>query len=90
MRSTPWLLITITFALAFVVGAAIALMTGNWWLLPGALLVHFLGTVAVVAVTGKALTQTSKPDPATEARQDEEGVRRERPQERSEDAKPVI
>lgn len=86
----PWLLVTITFAVALTAGAAMALATNNWWLLPGALIVHFLGTAVVVAVTGKALTQTSKPDPATEARTDEEGVRPRGEQQQAEDPKPVI
>ena len=89
MRSTPWMLIAITFATALTAGAALVLATDEWILLPAALLVHFLGTVLVVAVTGKALTQQTKPDPATEARVDEEGVR-ERAEQQPEEPKPVI
>lgn len=71
----PWLLVGITFSAALVAGLALVLATNNWWLLPAALAVHLLGTVAVVGLTGSMLRQTSKPDAATEARIDEEGVR---------------
>ena len=89
MRSTPWMLIAITFGVALTVGVALVLATDEWILLPAALIVHFLGTVVTVAVTGKALTQRTKPDPVTEARQDEHGVREDREQQ-AEDPKPVI
>jgi hypothetical protein len=89
MRSAPWMLVAMTFATALVAGVALALATDEWILLPAALLVHFLGTAVVMGVTGKALTQQTKPDPVAEARQDEEGVRGTREQE-SEDPKPVI
>ena len=83
------MLIAISFATLLVVAIALALATDEWILLPAALAVHFLGTVVVVAVTGKALTQQTKPDPATEARIDEEGVRDSRAQD-PEEPKPVI
>ena len=89
MRSAPWLLITISFAVALTVGLVVGLATGAWLVLPAALGIHFLGTALVVAVTGVALTQQTKPDPTTEARIDEQGVRQGREQE-PEEPKPVI
>jgi hypothetical protein len=89
MRSAPWLLIAITFGVVLTVALVIGLATGAWLVLPAALGIHFLGTVLVVAVTGAALSQQTKPDPTTEARQDEEGVRETADQE-SEEPKPVI
>jgi hypothetical protein len=83
------MLIAITFSTVFVAGAAIALATDEWVLLPAALLVHFLGTVLVVGVVGGALSQQTKPDPTTEAKIDEEGVRERQPQ-NEEEPKPVI
>jgi hypothetical protein len=69
----PWMLVTMTFALALVVGVALWLATDEWILLPAALLAHMLGTVIVMGIIGKALTQEDKPDPVTEARLEEEG-----------------
>lgn len=89
MRSAPWMLIAMTFATALVAGLVLALATDEWILLPAALVLHFLGTVIVMAVVGKALTQQTKPDPTTEARVDEEGVLAGREQDQ-EQPKPVI
>jgi hypothetical protein len=89
MRSAPWLLIAITFGVVLTLALVIGLATGAWLVLPAALAIHFFGTVLVVSVTGAALSQQTKPDPTTEARRDEEGVREAAEQE-SEEPKPVI
>ncbi len=88
-RSSPWLLFAITFAGAMTIAVALVAATGNWWILPAALAVHFLGFWFVVGVTWRMLQQTTKPDPVTEAKRDEEGavserVRREQQVRRSE------
>ncbi len=72
MRAPPRMLVIFTFATFLVVGAVIALATGEWWVLPLAVLVHLLGTLLVSAVIFRALGSYDKPDPVTEARHDEE------------------
>ena len=96
-RSTPWLLIVVTFAVALVAGAILATATGNWLLLAPPLVRHFLGFWLVVGATGRALAQTDKPDPVTEAKQDEEArpseggeSKGERPEDKPHEANPVL
>jgi membrane protein implicated in regulation of membrane protease activity len=73
MRTPPRMLVIFTLATALVVGGIIALATGSWWILPVAVGLHAVGTVLVLVVTGKALTQYDKPDPNVEARADADG-----------------
>ncbi len=64
------MLVIFTLGVAIVVGAVVALATGKWWALAIALLVHAVGSVIVLGVTRSALSQTEKPDPLTEAREE--------------------
>jgi membrane protein implicated in regulation of membrane protease activity len=73
MRTPPRMLVIFTFATALVVGGVIALATGSWWVLPVAIALHALGTLLVLGVTGKALTQYDKPDANVEAREETDG-----------------
>ena len=79
MPHTGWmrenrLLVTITFTAAVVLGAMAALATGSVWLLVLALAVHLAATVVVARLALRLLTQVEKPDPATVARLQREGI----------------
>ncbi|NLT06451.1 MAG: hypothetical protein GXY03_09075 [Solirubrobacterales bacterium] len=67
-------LIAIMLAVAIIVGAVIALITGAWWWLLVALALHAVGTTAVV---GTSLSMTAQPehaDPRVAAALQERGV----------------
>lgn len=68
----PRLLIVFTLATVGVVLIVVALASGEWWLLPVAVLVHATATAVAVGAIGGAMKQKGKPDPVTEARLDEE------------------
>ena len=73
MKGVPRQLILITGATALLVGVIASLATGSWLLLVVALVIHGLGTVVVVGYTMRAVSQDEdKPDPVTQARQEEE------------------
>jgi membrane protein implicated in regulation of membrane protease activity len=69
---TPRLLIVFTLAVIGVVLIVAALATGEWWLLPVALLAHAIATTVTVVAIGRTADQAEKPDPVTEARIEEE------------------
>ena len=48
--------------------AVAALATGEWWLLPVALVIHLVVAAVTLSPVGKALNQGHKPDPVTDAR----------------------
>lgn len=62
-------------AAAVVVGAIIALASGQWWLLPVAALVLFLITYGVVQTIMRMTSRPERPSPTTAAAMREEGVR---------------
>lgn len=68
-------LIAITFFLALVVGAVIALVTGAWWFLIVALVLHAIGTLVVVGTALTLATRGESPDPRTAAALEARGVR---------------
>ena len=69
--SSAAVVVTVAFALAIVVG--------EWWILPLALVVHLVATGIVLAfMGGKMLEDRDKPDPVTEARLEEEAVEESR------------
>ena len=74
MRTPPRLLLIFTGAVLLVVGAVAALATGEWWLLPVALVIHLVIAALTLSPVGKALNQGDKPDPVTDARLEEEGA----------------
>jgi hypothetical protein len=67
-------LIGITLAAAIVVGAVCAVITGSWWLLAVAVLVHAAATLAVAFFAIRATGEVEKPAPETVARLEAEGV----------------
>lgn len=71
MNGSPRLLIAFTFATVVVVGAVIALVTGSWWVLAAAILVHLAATGAVMLLIGRRLDEGYKPDPVSEAQLEE-------------------
>lgn len=68
------LAIGVTFAVLLVVGAVVSLVTGSWWALIAALVVHFVGTVLVTGMTLHTTTEPEHLDPSTAAKLEEEGV----------------
>ena len=72
MRTPPRLLLIFSGAVLLVVGAVAALATGEWWLLPLALVIHLVVAALTLSPVGKALNQGEKPDPVTDARLEEE------------------
>jgi hypothetical protein len=64
----------VTLLAALTVGAVIALTTGSWWVLVGALGVHALGTMVVASGAIQLTTQIEHASPETTARLEEEGV----------------
>jgi hypothetical protein len=69
---TPRLLIVFTLAVIGVVLIVAALGSGEWWLLPVALLAHAIATAITVVAIGRTTEQADKPDPVSEARIEEE------------------
>lgn len=67
-------LIAITFFVALVVGAVIALIVGAWWVILIALALHALGTAVVVGMTFSLATRGESPDPRTAAALEARGV----------------
>ena len=67
-------LLIITFVTAMVVGAIISLVTGSWWALVAAVVVHAIGTFAVAGGAIQLTTQTEHVDPNAAARLEDEGV----------------
>jgi membrane protein implicated in regulation of membrane protease activity len=67
-------LVVITLFAALIVGAVIALITGSWWFLLVALVLHAIGTVVVVATTFSLVSQVESPDPRTAAALEARGV----------------
>ncbi len=70
--AAPRMMIVFTLATAGVVLIIAALATGEWWLLPVALLAHATGTAVTLVAIRRSAKQEDKPDPATEARVEEE------------------
>jgi hypothetical protein len=66
--------IAVTFVLAVVVGAIVSLVTGSWWLLAVAILVHGVGTLLVTGLTLGATTETEHASPALAEQLEREGV----------------
>jgi hypothetical protein len=64
----------VTLLAALTVGAVVALSTGSWWVLVGALAVHALGTVVVASGVIQLTTQIEHASPETSARLEDEGV----------------
>ena len=67
-------LVVLTLFVALIVGAVIALITGAWWFLLVALVLHAVGTVVVVATTIGLVSQVESPDPRTAAALEARGV----------------
>jgi len=67
-------LIAITFMVALIVGAVIALVTGAWWFVLVALVLHAIGTVIVVGTAFSLASQAEHPDPRTVVALEERGV----------------
>lgn len=73
MSGTPRQLIIVTAAVALIVGVVAALGTGEWLLLPAVMAVHALASALVVGYTLRTASQSEdKPDPVTQARQEEQ------------------
>lgn len=67
-------LIAISFFVAIVVGAVIALISGAWWIIFVALALHAIGTVVVVGTALTLATRGESPDPRTAAALEARGV----------------
>jgi hypothetical protein len=67
-------LIAITFFVALIVGAVIALITGAWWFILVALALHAIGTFVVVGTAFSLATRGESPDPRTAAALEARGV----------------
>lgn len=74
--ANPRMLAAFTSALAVaVVGFAVAVAVGEWWILPVAIVAHAIGFTAVMLAVGSRIGEDrDKPDPVTEARLEEEGA----------------
>jgi hypothetical protein len=68
-------IIAITFFVALIVGALIALITGAWWFVIVALVLHAIGTLVVVTTAFSLATRGESPDPRTAAALEARGVR---------------
>jgi len=68
------LYIAISFLVMVVVGAAIALATGSWWVFVAALGLHAIGTLLVTGLALQLTTETEHLSPAVAARLEDEGV----------------
>ena len=69
------LLVAIFGAAAVVFGAFLSILTGSWWLLAAALLVHAAGTVLVVWLVFRVLGDVESPSPTAAAALEARGVR---------------
>jgi hypothetical protein len=67
-------LVVVTLFTALIVGAVIALITGSWWFLLVALVLHAIGTIVVVATALSLASQVESPDPRTAAALEARGV----------------
>ena len=67
-------LIAISLFVALIVGAVIALITGSWWFLLIALVLHGVGTLVVVTTALSLASEVEHPDPRTVAALEEHGV----------------
>jgi hypothetical protein len=67
-------LVLVTFVAALVIGAIIALVTDQYWVVVLALAVHAIGTLVVAGGAIALTTQTEHMAPAVAARLEEEGV----------------
>lgn len=67
-------LVVVALFVALIVGAVIALITGSWWFLLVALVLHAVGTAVVVATTFSLVSQVESPDPTTAAALKARGV----------------
>lgn len=67
-------IVAITFFVALIVGALIALITGAWWFLIVALVLHAIGTTVVVGTALTLATRGESPDPRTAAALEARGV----------------
>jgi membrane protein implicated in regulation of membrane protease activity len=73
MAAPRMLVVFSSAALVVAVAFAIAVVIGEWWILPVALLVHLGATGLVLAFLGRRILEDrDKPDPVTEARLEEE------------------
>jgi hypothetical protein len=61
------MLVAITLGTVVVLAAMAALATGNWLILPIAVLVHFVASAIVIGFFFKKIDEGDKPDPVTEA-----------------------
>ena len=68
-------IVAITLFVALIVGALIALITGAWWFIIVALLLHGIGTLVVVGTAFSLATRGESPDPRTAAALEARGVR---------------
>lgn len=78
--AAPRMLVVFTSALAVVVMAfAVAIVVGEWWILPVALAAHLTGSGVVLLYLGRRILEDrDKPDPVTAARLEEEAVEESR------------
>lgn len=68
----PRALLIFTALVLIIVAAVASLSTGNWWILGGVVLLHFIASGVAMLPVFRVLDQGEKPDPVTEARLDEE------------------
>ncbi len=68
------LLVLVIAAAAVVIAAFLTVITGSWWFLAGTLVVHGLGTVAVIFVVMRMLGQVETLDPTTVTKLEARGV----------------
>ncbi len=66
--------VVVTFLIALVFGAVIALVTGAWWFVLVALVLHALATTFVVATALSAASEAEHADPRTVAALEARGV----------------
>jgi MMPL family len=69
------LAVGVTFAMAVVLGVIVALATGSWLVLVGAVLVHLAVSLGITLLSLNTATQVEKPSPGTTSVLEEEGVR---------------
>ncbi|MBB4662272.1 hypothetical protein [Conexibacter arvalis] len=72
--ATNRLYIAISFFALVVIGGAIALATGSWWVLVGAVALHATGTLLTAGLALQLTTETEHVSPTVAARLEEEGV----------------
>jgi hypothetical protein len=66
--------IVVAFLAAVVIGGAIALATGSWWVLLAAVALHAVGTLLMTGFALRLTTETEHVSPTLAARLHEEGV----------------